>query len=138
MVDFNWKFSFWLFKRCSSQVWVYKGCFGQIWVKITERSIRFENLFSFLFHKLWCSFCSFWLADLVIRGLQYSTIFLIRSVMIFLNTGVCISRPIKEKAWNSNKSQLFAENFAYRFKWFFQWINLEYLMKLKLPSCVSR
>ena len=31
-----------------------------------------------------------------------------------------ISRHIKKKAWNPGKSQLFAENFALRFKWFFQ------------------
>ena len=43
-------------------------------------------------------------------------ILLLRSVMIFLNTGFQISRLIKKKARNSGKSQLFAENFAQRFK----------------------
>ena len=43
-------------------------------------------------------------------------IFLLPSVMIFVNRGFEISRLTKKKARISGKSQLFSENFAQRFK----------------------
>ena len=50
---------------------------------------------------------------------RFLFLFHFRSVTVFL---VCfwISRPVKKKAWNAGKSQLFAGNFAQWFKWFFQ------------------
>ena len=64
-------------------------------------------------------------------------IFLLLSVMIFLNAGFEINRLMKKKVRNSVKSQLFAEDFAQRLKWFFQWSNSKFFVELKFPSCVT-
>ena len=129
MINFTCKFPFRVFVPSMGFIFAYfryKRRFRQIWVKTTENfhvGGRFTN-YGVPYCSFWIwksTFGIFWWNSLYIRFLFcliYLTknnsskpcnwtfiIFLLRSVMVFLNTYFYISWPIRKKAWNSRKPQ---------------------------------
>ena len=137
MIDLTCKFPFWIFRRCSFQVWALfllflciKKVFGKFGWKLQNDPLDFKISILVLvsqimvFHFVHFEYKKhFWhiLVKFIVHRVSLSSSrsnkkqFQLVDLWTLINSYFGLSRistSIKQKAWNSGKSQLFPENFV--------------------------